>query len=59
MRILIILAVVLSASCTPLQVVKTTKTVKDLGCIVMTAEARAEIRAGQKYKTNICRDEIK
>lgn len=44
--------------CTPMQVVQTTKTAKEIGCIVVTKESRAEIRAKQSIKTNICGDDI-
>jgi len=32
--------------------------VKQAGCVVTTEEGRAEIREGQKIKTNICGDKI-
>lgn len=34
------------------------KITKDIGCIVVTEESRAEIRAKQNLKTNICGDDL-
>lgn len=56
-KILILLSVILAA-CNPVTTVQTVKTVKDIGCIVVTPESRAEIRSKQNLKTNICKDDI-
>ena len=58
MKLLILLSIILIVGCTPLQVIETGKTVKDISCIVVTKETRAEIRSNQKIKTNICLDDI-
>lgn len=58
MKIIIIaLSIATLAACNP-TTVQTVKTAKDIGCIIVTPETRAEIRSKQDIKTNICLDDI-
>ena len=57
-KIIIALSVLTLAACNPTTTVQTVKAVKDIGCVVVTAETRAEIRSKQNVQTNICMDEI-
>ncbi len=50
----IILLILILSGCTLDQAVM----IKQVGCAVTTEEGRAEIREGQKIKTNICGDKL-
>ncbi len=58
MKITILALLVLLTGCNAITAVKTVGVVKDLGCVVITEESRADIRAKQKVKTNVCGDEL-
>ena len=54
MRIILLSIIALSLTACMQEV----KNVKDIGCVLITEESRAEIREGQKIKTNICQDDL-
>lgn len=56
-KIIIALSVLTLSACNT-ATVQTVKAVKDIGCVVVTSETRAEIRSKQNVQTNICMDDI-
>ena len=53
-RSILLIATLILSGCTLQQAAM----VKQAGCVVTTEEGRAEIRAKQKLKTNICGDKL-
>lgn len=60
MRNLIILLsfTALIYGCAPNDQLTRAQAIKDIGCVIITEESRAEIREKQNVKTNICGDDL-
>ena len=52
------LLLIILTACTPVQMYNGATSAIDIGCILTTDEIRADIRSGQKIKTNICKDRL-